>query len=87
MATVTSMLIRSLLQDEETKMLVFLMHILQLYYMQIQNNLLLCKSHLVKSLSTSYSYFIHVSRYTKNSKKAKSAMAVKANTDTEKEKK
>ncbi len=43
------------------------------------------KCHLVKSLSTSYSYFIHVSRYTKNSKKAKSAMAMKANTDTEEE--
>lgn len=40
------------------------------------------KSYLEKSLSTSYSYFIHVSRYTKNSKKAKSAIAVKAKTET-----
>lgn len=38
--------------------------------------------YLEKSLSTSYSYFIQVSRYTKNSKKASSAMAVNAIKDT-----
>ncbi len=41
-----------------------------------------CSSHLLKSLSTSYSYFIHVSLYTKNSRKARIAMRVKAISDT-----
>lgn len=40
------------------------------------------KTYLEKSLSTSYSYFIHVSLYTKNSRKARSAMALKAMRDT-----
>lgn len=43
---------------------------------------LFCKTYLEKSLSTSYSYFIHVSLYTKNSRKARSAMALKAIRDT-----
>lgn len=47
-----------------------------------KKNNLLCKTYLEKSLSTSYSYFIHVSLYTKNSRKAKSAMALKAIRDT-----
>lgn len=47
----------------------------------MKNNLL-CKTHLEKSLSTSYSYFIHVSLYTKNSRKARSAMALNAIRDT-----
>lgn len=40
-------------------------------------------SYLLKSLSTSYSYFIHVSLYTKNSRKARTAMRVNAIRDTE----
>lgn len=47
----------------------------------MKNNLF-CKTYLEKSLSTSYSYFIHVSLYTKNSRKARSAMALKAIRDT-----
>lgn len=39
-------------------------------------------SYLVKSLSTSYSYLIHVLLYTKNSRKARTAMRVNAITDT-----
>ncbi len=39
-------------------------------------------SYLLKSLSTSYSYFIHVSLYTKNSRKARAAMRVNAIRDT-----
>lgn len=38
--------------------------------------------YLLKSLSTSYSYFIHVCLYTKNSKKARTAMKVNAIRDT-----
>lgn len=47
----------------------------------MKNNLF-CKTYLEKSLSTSYSYFIHVSLYTKNSRKARSAMALNAIRDT-----
>lgn len=41
------------------------------------------KSYLVKSLSTSYSYFIQVSLYTINSITVKTAMVVKAIRETE----
>lgn len=47
-----------------------------------RKNNLFRKTYLEKSLSTSYSYFIHVSLYTKNSRKARSAMALNAMRDT-----
>lgn len=46
------------------------------------NKDVLFSSYLLKSLSTSYSYFIHVSLYTKNSRKASAAMRVNAIRDT-----
>lgn len=45
------------------------------------------KSYLEKSLSTSYSYFIHVSWYTENSIMVNKAIVVNAIRETEKSKK
>jgi len=49
----------------------------------ILKGIIMNKKYLVKSLSTSYSYFIHVSRYTVNSIIVRKAIVVNAIRETE----